>query len=155
MIHEPMTLATDYLLAAVSAFAGCRLFAFDPDNARASRRDRRDAPRLCARYALEADGVNSGRGERVSQDARFIWVVIDSGVAFLGVALLHLVRRDAAWGWAAGGVGLSLAAGAAQASKIDLHPHFNHNDLYHLIEVAAILAFYRGIRRMTDLEKRV
>jgi hypothetical protein len=47
------------------------------------------------------------------------------------------------------------AAGAAQASKIDLHPHFNHNDLYHLIQVAAIVAFHRGIRRMTDLERQV
>jgi hypothetical protein len=47
------------------------------------------------------------------------------------------------------------AAGAAQASKIDLHPHFNHNDLYHLIQVAAIVAFHRGIRRMSDFERQV
>lgn len=90
-----------------------------------------------------------------SQDARFIGVVIDSCVAFALVAMLHIVRRDAAWSWIAGGVGLSLAAGAAQASKIDLHPHFNHNDLYHVIQIAALLAFYRGIRRMSDFKRRV
>jgi hypothetical protein len=31
-----------------------------------------------------------------------------------------------------------------------LHRHFNHNDLYHVIQVAAMLLFYRGARRLTD-----
>lgn len=84
------------------------------------------------------------------QDARFIWVVADSGAAFALVALMHCFKRDAAAPGILGGVGLSLAAGAAQASGLDLHRHFNHNDLYHVIQVAALLAFYRGIRRMAD-----
>jgi hypothetical protein len=33
------------------------------------------------------------------------------------------------------------------ASGIALHPHFNHNDLYHVVQIAAMLLFYRGIRR--------
>jgi hypothetical protein len=86
----------------------------------------------------------------VAQDARFIWVVADSGIAFALVALLHGLKRDAAAGWIAGGVGLSLAAGTAQASGFDPHRHFNHNDLYHVIQIGAILAFHRGARRMTD-----
>lgn len=85
-----------------------------------------------------------------SRDARFIWVVADSGVAFALVALLHAVRRDAASGWILAGVGSSLVAAGAQASGFDLHRHFNHNDLYHVIQIAAIAAFYRGVRRMTD-----
>ena len=83
-------------------------------------------------------------------DARFIWVVLDSGIAFALVALLHAVQRDAASRWILAGVGLSLVAAAAQASGFDLHRHFNHNDLYHVIQIAAIVAFYRGVRRMVD-----
>jgi len=196
MIHEPMTLATDYLLAAVSAWAAISVL-----RARAGRRSWLWWGIAPAAWALAAaiGGTHHGfalnmlwqptvfvagaasaamlvgsahatttgtlqhflRGFAalkllvfwawVAQDARFIWVVIDSGVAFALVALLHILRRDSAWRWIAGGVGLSLAAGAAQASKVDLHPHFNHNDLYHLIQLAAILAFHRGIRRMKDL----
>jgi hypothetical protein len=85
------------------------------------------------------------------QDPRFIWVVADSGAAFALVALLHCFKRDAAARGILAGVGLSLAAGAVQASGFDLHRHFNHNDLYHVIQIAALIAFYRGVRRMADL----
>jgi hypothetical protein len=43
------------------------------------------------------------------------------------------------------GVALSVAAALAQALGVALHRHFNHNDLYHVIQIAAMLLFYRGI----------
>ena len=42
----------------------------------------------------------------------------------------------------------ALAAAAAQASGFDLHRHFNHNDLYHVVQIAAMVIFYRGARLM-------
>jgi hypothetical protein len=45
---------------------------------------------------------------------------------------------------------VSLAAAAAQASGLDLHPSFNHNDLYHVVQIAAMALFYCGARRMQD-----
>lgn len=77
----------------------------------------------------------------------FIFVVIDTGVAFAAVAALHLWRFNP---WILAGVAVSLAAALVQASGFALHEHFNHNDLYHVIQVAAMLAFYRGARRLTD-----
>ena len=200
MIHEPMTLATDYLLAAVSAWASISVL-----RTRERQRSRRwwGIALLALALAAAVGGTHHGFALEVLwkptvliagaasaamlagstyattrgalqqsllglaaaklavfwlwtwQDPRFIWVVIDSCTAFALVALLHVLRRDAAWAWIAGGVGLSLAAGGAQAARIDLHAHFNHNDLYHVIQLAAIVAFYRGIRRMADLQKRV
>ena len=87
----------------------------------------------------------------VWRDDRFIWVVADTGVAFALVALLHALRwRQRGSGAILAGVALSVVAGLAQASGIDLHRHFNHNDLYHLIQLVAILAYYRGARQLTD-----
>lgn len=88
---------------------------------------------------MEADRVHRGRGELVA----LAWTKL--------VVFIVWTARDAAAGWIVAGVALSLVAGAAQASGFDLHRHFNHNDLYHVIESVAIVAFYRGVRRMKDL----
>jgi hypothetical protein len=48
------------------------------------------------------------------------------------------------------GVAVSIAAAAVQASGLDLHQHFNHNDLYHLVQLGALLLYYRGVRLLTD-----
>jgi hypothetical protein len=78
---------------------------------------------------------------------QFIWVVIDTGVALCIVAALHLLRGD---GWMLAGVAVSVAAAVVQASGFALHPHFNHNDLYHVVQLGAMALFYRGARDLTD-----
>jgi hypothetical protein len=77
----------------------------------------------------------------------FIFVVIDAGIAFAAVAALHLWRWN---GFLLAGVALSVVAALVQASGLALHQHFNHNDLYHLIQIAAMALFYCGARRLTD-----
>jgi len=72
----------------------------------------------------------------------FIWVIVDTGSALAVVAALHLWRFN---GWMLAGVGASVAAALAQAGGLALHRHFNHNDLYHVIQIAAMLLFYRGL----------
>jgi hypothetical protein len=73
----------------------------------------------------------------------FMWVVADTTSALLIVGLLHLWRFN---GWMLAGVGVSVLAGLVQASGLALHAHFNHNDLYHVIQIAAMLAFYQGLK---------
>jgi hypothetical protein len=77
----------------------------------------------------------------------FIYVVVDTGLAFAVVAALHLWKWNA---WLVAGVAVSVAAALAQASGFAPHRHFNHNDLYHVIQIAAMVLFYRGARRLTD-----
>jgi len=72
----------------------------------------------------------------------FIWVVADTGLSLALIGVLHLWRFN---GWMLAGVAVSVAAGAVQASGFALHRHFNHNDLYHVIQIAALLLFYRGL----------
>ena len=77
----------------------------------------------------------------------FIYVVIDSGAAFAVVAALHLWRFN---GWILAGVAVSILAAVVQASGIALHRHFNHNDLYHVVQMAAMVLLYRGARLLAD-----
>jgi hypothetical protein len=74
----------------------------------------------------------------------FIWVVVDTASALLIVAALHLWRFN---GWMLAGVAVSVLAGLVQASGFALHAHFNHNDLYHVIQTAAMFAFYTGLKK--------
>jgi hypothetical protein len=81
----------------------------------------------------------------------FIYVVVDTGAALLAIAVLHLFFfKNQESKWMLAGVAVSLVAAAAQASGLDLHPSFNHNDLYHVVQIAAMALFYCGARRMQD-----
>ena len=196
MISEPMTLATDYVLAAAAAIIAVRVLAT------AGGQDARRwwgiafiALALGAAlggthhgFQLEAlwkptvfvlgiasAGMVAGSAMATAagmwrialialaaaklalywlwvwRDDRFIWVVADTGSAFALVALLHLLAwRRPGSRWIVAGVAVSIAAAAVQASGIDLHRHFNHNDLYHLVQFGALLAYYRGVRVLAD-----
>lgn len=52
------------------------------------------------------------------------------------------------------GVAVSLAAAAVQRSGFDLHRYLNHNDLYHLVQLAGGWLFYRGGLRLDDFTAR-
>jgi hypothetical protein len=77
----------------------------------------------------------------------FIYVVMDTGISFAAVAALHLWRFNR---WIVAGVAVSVAAALVQASGFSLHRHFNHNDLYHVIQIAAMVLLYRGARQLRD-----
>lgn len=81
----------------------------------------------------------------------YIYVIADTGTALILVAVLHLrLAGDRASRWILAGVGVSVLAGAVQASGFALHRHFNHNDLYHVIQIAAMILFYVGARQLRD-----
>jgi hypothetical protein len=192
-IHEPMTLATDYLLGGVTAWLAVLLFKHsETQKSRTFWAVAFAALALAAflggswhgfvqndvlwKATLLTVGVasfamvvaaaiatSSGAARQVIvtmalaklvaysawmlKHNAFIFVVIDTGVAFAVVLGLHLWRFN---GWIVTGVAVSVAAGLVQASGFALHAHFNHNDLYHVIQIAAMALFYRGARRLSD-----
>ena len=91
---------------------------------------------------------------RVTRRPEFQVAALDYGaaLAILLVAAAYMaVRRQApGMAWLIAGVVVSLVAGVVQARRLALHRHFNHNDLYHLIQMAALYAFYRGGAVLAD-----
>lgn len=78
----------------------------------------------------------------------FVYVILHYGT---GLALVFVLQSYAVWargeasgGWIASGVLVSFAGAAVQQSGLRLHEHFNHNDLYHVIEMASAYLLYRG-----------
>lgn len=89
----------------------------------------------------------------ISTSDDFLAVVLDSGLALLFVAAVHLVRIGRAGSSTIlTGVFIALAGGGVQASGLAPHASFNHNDLYHVIEIVALVCFFRGARRVEDLD---
>ena len=84
--------------------------------------------------------------------SEYIYVIVDTGTALVLIAVLHLssTARDRASGWILAGVGVSVLAAGVQASGFALHRDFNHNDLYHAIQIAAMILFYAGAKRLRD-----
>jgi hypothetical protein len=45
---------------------------------------------------------------------------------------------------------VSFLAAGVQFNEIALHQHFNHNDLYHVIQMGGMYLFYRGALVLKD-----
>lgn len=82
----------------------------------------------------------------------YIYVIADTGTALILLAALHgwSAARDRASRWILAGVVVSVLAAGVQASGLALHRHFNHNDLYHVIQIAAMILFYAGAKQLRD-----
>ena len=69
-------------------------------------------------------------------------------VLFLVVAAAQAVRtRNRGWTLIAASFALSLFAAWVQQSGISIHPHFDHNALYHVLQGIALVLLYRGFVR--------
>src|SRR6476646_10092800 len=91
---------------------------------------------------------------RATRRPEFRVVAADYGIVLAMVlvgAVIELVRRRApGMTWLIAGVLVSLVGVIVQARRVALHRHFNHNDLYHVIQMVALYAFYRGGALLVD-----
>jgi len=69
----------------------------------------------------------------------------------LAGALYAMVRwRAPGTGWLVAAVAVSFMAGLVQVRRVALHRLFNHNDLYHVIQMVALYLFARGGALLVD-----
>lgn len=78
----------------------------------------------------------------------FLVAMADYGSAMLAWVIAALMVRRSWRGPMLAGVGLSLLAGIVQQAQWSVSTHFNHNDLFHLIQALALVAFYQGGKRL-------
>jgi hypothetical protein len=80
--------------------------------------------------------------------------IYDYAFTNLSIVVLQLhagiSRRAVSAPWLIGGVLVSFLAAAVQVNEIALHQHFNHNDLYHVIQIGGMYLFYRGALMLKD-----
>jgi hypothetical protein len=84
----------------------------------------------------------------MTSNADFIYVISYYVPAMSTVALIQL------WGyyrtklpaapWFVAGVTVTLLGAVIQQSGFSLHRHFNHNDIYHVVQIAGLWLLFRG-----------
>jgi hypothetical protein len=78
----------------------------------------------------------------------FVWVIADYGLTLVIIAIVQLVRRGPSMPWVLSSIAFSILGALVQMSRYAPHPRFNHNDLYHLIQLIALWLLYRGGKLM-------
>lgn len=85
---------------------------------------------------------------------RFLFVIIYYVTAMVFMATLQTwasIRHQAAGAkWLVSGVIVTLTGAYIQQSGIDLHANFNHNDLYHVVQIAGLYLLFRGATLLVD-----
>ena len=91
-------------------------------------------------------------------DESFLVAIAD----YLPVVLFILVAESFMWTvhetresrFLVMGVVVSLLGAAGQQADIGISDHFNHNDVYHVVTMAALYLFYLGVTKLQDSEDR-
>lgn len=86
----------------------------------------------------------------------FKYVINDYGPTLLFVLLLEIwswiTRRTDSSPWIIAGIVVSFIGAGIQRSEFALHEHFNHNDLYHVVQMIGLYLLFRGGLLLRDKE---
>jgi len=87
---------------------------------------------------------------------QFVLVIADYGTALVAVLLAAWFIRPsgltpAAW-WLTSGVAVAVVAGLIQWAHLAPHVRFNHNDLFHVVQMASLYLLYRGGLLLRDMQ---
>ncbi len=107
------------------------------------------------RLLLIAAGVQfAAYGTWIIGHDDFRYVIYDYALAMLAtLGLFVWAARErlsrGVW-WIAAAIVVTFAASGVQSSGLTLHRYFNHNDLYHVIQMGTAWLFYRGFHDCID-----
>ena len=148
-ISEPATLLTDYLLAVISTVFGVVLLR--------ARTHRSTLAWSIGFLTLAAAGLTGGsfhgfRTMMTDGAHRSLWnitlILIGAAAGFMisGALTGSLSRYDRNTKWHAVGVVVSIVGLVIQQGHLSPHPSFNHNDLFHCVQIVALYCFFRGAK---------
>ncbi len=194
-IHEPMTMATDYVLVVAAAYFAVRLwrsgarpwalaFAFTAIGSFTGGTYHGIGPHLPPRvdaalwkvtvfsiglasfFLLTGAIVATTEGPVrralmlfavlmfIGYATWMIWhdefkyVIADYGLSLVLLGILSAMAwariRLPAAPWILGSIAVAVLAAAVQQSGVALHPQFDHNALYHVIQLVSLWMLYRG-----------
>jgi len=153
-ISEPVTMLTDYALAVANLFFTISTFT------NYNSQNRVVGLLLFLGFSIQmisaiAGGTFHGFAEYLQASGRqslwnIVLVTIGASVAFLaaGVHAANVRREDGMWiavAVAVGVVGLLI-----QRSGFRTRQPFNHNDIFHVIQIVAMFLFFMGARNLCD-----
>ena len=153
VILEPVTMLTDYALAALCLWFAAPLW--------------RRSKLWVAGFLVTAIAALLGgtaHGFRVPLGDHWqrvwdltLWSIAIGSVLLIAAGVRSAVRRDAASDaarqegirWLKGAIAVSLVALLVLVAKLSLYQHVNQNDIYHVIQMGGLYCLYRGAMNLT------
>ena len=155
-ITEPVTMLTDFALAAASPYFAFHLARILCPRNRVSAW-LWSAAFLASAVAALLGGIYHGFALHFEASTlRSMWNVavfvmgLSSGCMVGGIHAAYVRRDDGTVKWIASGVLVTLIGLTVQQTGFRHHSEFNHNDIYHLIQIAAFYLLFRGACTLRD-----
>ncbi|HYR87207.1 MAG TPA: hypothetical protein VE422_24205 [Terriglobia bacterium] len=155
-ITEPVTMLTDYALGVASLYFAISLLAVMNDRNRVTGR-LWVIGFISGSVAAFIGGTYHGFPLYVSPSGlRELWNItiysIGASGAFMvsGVLASSIRKDDESRAWLLSGIVMTMAGFAIQLTGFRSHQDFNHNDAYHMIQIAGLYLFFRGARLLED-----
>jgi hypothetical protein len=155
-ITDPVTVLTDFALTAAGLY-----FAFLITRILGPR-NRVSAWLWCAAFIASSIAALLGgiyHGFTQHFDAftlRFIWgcivyaIGLGTGLMIGGIHAAYIQREEGTVKWIISGALVTIMGLIVQRSGFRSHRNFNHNDFYHLIQIAGFYLLYRGACTLRD-----
>ena len=154
-ITEPVTLVTDYLLAIAGITFAILTY-------RLNSYHRAMALWIlaftCSAIAAIAGGTVHGFREYLGPSlSKQLW---ETAMVFIGATAAFIIsagivsslrRKEMLYvRWLKRGLTVSVIGFVTQKAGLTISPNFNHNDLYHLIQIAGFWCLFQGIKRIPE-----
>ena len=155
-ISEAATVVTDYLLAIVALLFAHGLFRAAGPGAKRCVKLWAWGFLILAAAALAGGTFHGGTFYLADSVRRALWnstvyfIGFASALMVAGTAASRIARNDESVRWLLSGLAVSLLGLAVQQTSLRFGQDFNHNDIYHCIQIAALWPFYRGARLLED-----
>ncbi len=85
---------------------------------------------------------------------KFMYVIMDYAPSMLMVLVFQVISKfkynTGSENYFIKGVIISFIGAGVQQNGFDLHTHFNHNDIYHIIQMFGIYMFYKGVPHLKN-----
>ena len=153
-ITEPVTMLTDYALGAVNLF-----FTISILTKLHSRNKVSGLLLLLGFLAQTIAGFTGGTyhgfaAEVTPHTLRWLWNVtllaIGGTIAFLASGIHAADVHKDNGNWIVAAIAIGVAGLGIQFTGFRSHQDFNHNDIFHVIQIAAMFLFFRGVSRLED-----
>jgi hypothetical protein len=154
-ITEPSTLVTDYLLAIAGITFAILTFRLNSYH--------RAMPLWILAFTSSALAATAGGtvhgfreylGVSLSKDLWELAMVFigATGASLISATIISSLRRkDMLYvHWLKRGLTVSAVGVLVQKTGFDISPNFNHNDVYHLIQIAGFWCLFQGIKRIPE-----
>lgn len=155
-ISEPMTMLTDYLITVTCTWFGVRLLKDNWFEASVARALWGFGFLAIAGAALTGGSFHGFRLHLSEGSLALLWNVtifligLTAGAMLAGFYAAFPPRREPCVRWLLAGLATSVIAWILLAFQVGFHEHFNHNDLFHLIQLAGFYFFFRGALQLED-----